>query len=188
MDNRTHRFFIALLPPAEVQDAARRIQQIFVERYQSKAALRSPPHITLQPPFEWAMEDLPRLSQGLEAFARSQPPVPMALSGFGAFPPRVIYLNVVRTPELLQLHAALLHCMEQSFGIVDAVAKTRPFAPHLTVGFRDLTKSNFRAAWEEFQPQAIEFAFTVSHLTLLLHDGQQWNAHQDFPLLNLGSP
>ncbi|MBD2019748.1 2'-5' RNA ligase family protein [Leptolyngbya sp. FACHB-36] len=180
MDSSKRRFFIALLPPQEIQDYANEVKQIFVDRFNSRAALKSPPHVTLQPPFEWANAELLQLSDSLGQFARSRSPVPMTLAGFGAFVPRVVYINVLRTADLLEVQAALLAHTEATLGIVDAVAKTRPFAPHMTVGFRDLTKANFRTAWAEFQHQSYDAAFTIDRLTLLIHTGQRWIVDQEF--------
>jgi 2'-5' RNA ligase len=177
-------FFIALLPPLEVQEYANQVKQVFAEQYHSRAALKSPPHVTLQPPFKWRWEQVEELGRSLRQFASQHRPVPMRLSGFGAFAPRVIYIHVERTPELLELHRAVLAHMEANLSIVDAVGKTRPFAPHLTVGFRDLTRPNFKAAWAEFQHQTVEFDFLVSQITLLHHTGSQWLPLEHF---NLGT-
>lgn len=48
------RFLIALLPPQEVQAIAWQFKQELAEVYQSYAALRSPPHVTLPPPLQWS--------------------------------------------------------------------------------------------------------------------------------------
>jgi len=175
-----HRFFIALLPPQQICDYVTGIKQHFADSYASRAALKSPPHITLQPPFEWASEAVPQLEQCLSKFAVSRSRVPITLSGFGAFPPRVIYINVLKTPELLTLQKELMADVEASLGIVHAVSKQRPFAPHMTVAFKDLTKQNFRDAWPEFQQRELHFDFTPAHLTLLMHDGKRWNIHSDY--------
>jgi hypothetical protein len=53
----------------------------------------------------------------------------------------------------------------------------------MTVAFRDLTKQNFRTAWSEFQHRPLEFEFTASELTLLIHDGRGWNVSASFPFL-----
>ncbi|UBF24055.1 2'-5' RNA ligase family protein [Kovacikia minuta CCNUW1] len=185
MNSSKHRFFIALLPPQEVQEYARGVQQVFVDRYNSQAALKSPPHITLQPPFEWLEQDLSSLNHTLSEFALQHPSVPITLSGFAAFAPRVIYINVQKTPELLGLQADLMTAMESTLGIIDPVSKTRPFAPHLTVGFRDLTRQNFRAAWAEFQDCPVQFKFTVANLTLLIHNGQRWTICHEFPFFSI---
>ncbi|WP_445626465.1 2'-5' RNA ligase family protein [Nostoc sp. DSM 114167] len=178
------RFFIALLPPQDIQDYANKIKQYFADRYASSGTLKSPPHITLQPPFEWADANLPLLEASLKEFASGQQPVAITLKGFDAFVPRVIYINVVRSQELLTLQADLMAYTESNLRIVDRVSKTRPFAPHLTVAFRDLTKQNFKAAWPEFENRQLHFEFTADKLTLLLHDGKRWNIKREFAFLS----
>ena len=177
------RFFIALLPPLEIQDYANEIKEYFAQTYNSRAAQKSPPHITLQPPFEWQLDELPLLEHSLKTFSQPRTPVPIALQGFAAFAPRVIYINVLKTPELLTLQNELMAYLEASLEIVEPVSKTRPFAPHMTVAFRDLTKQNFRAAWHDFQHRPLEFEFTATELTLLIHDGRRWNVSASFPFL-----
>ncbi|WP_414513367.1 2'-5' RNA ligase family protein [Nostoc sp. PCC 9305] len=174
------RFFIALLPPQNIQDYANEIKQYFADRYTSRGALKSPPHITLQPPFEWADDNLPLLEASLKEFASRQQQVAITLKGFNAFAPRVIYINVVRSQELLTLQADFMAYTESNLQIFDKVSKTRPFAPHLTVAFRDLTKQNFKAAWPEFENRQLHFEFTADKLTLLLHDGKRWNINREF--------
>ena len=178
------RFFIALLPPQEIQDYANQIKQHFADRYTSRGAQNSPPHITLQPPFEWVDAKLPLLEECLRDFASGRESVSVTLSGYGAFPKRVIYINVVRSPELLLMQADLMAYLENKLLIVDKVSKTRPFAPHMTVAFKDLTQQNFKAAWSEFEQRELQFEFTASHLTLLLHDGKQWNVKSEFAFLS----
>lgn len=181
LNKETSLFFIALLPPPEIQDYVTGIKQDFADRYASRAALKSPPHITLQPPFEWANANIPTLEKSIKTFASGSSSVPITLYGFAAFPPRVIYVNVLKTQELLALQADLMAQMEL-LGIVD-LSKTRPFAPHMTVAFRDLTKQNFRAAWTEFQHLPLHFEFTATQLTLLLHDGKRWDVSEEFPFV-----
>lgn len=183
MDNSKSRFFIALLPPLEIQDYANKIKQDFAQNYNSRGAQNSPPHITLKPPFEWQLDDLPVLAQALRAFADTRTPVPVTLQGFGAFAPRVIYINVLKTPELLALQTDLMAYCETSLGIVHPVSQNRPFVPHVTVAFRDLTNQYFRDAWSKYHNQQVEFEFTASQLTLLIHDGNQWNVSTEFSFL-----
>jgi 2'-5' RNA ligase len=95
----------------------------------------------------------------------------------------VLYINVVRTPELLRLQAALRDYLEAELGIVDPKAKQRPFAPHLTVASRNLTGATFRQAWAELQPRSFEFQFVAEQLTLLIYRGQRWQVQGEFPLL-----
>jgi 2'-5' RNA ligase len=178
-----HRFFIALLPPPPIQNAVIEIQQHVAEHYASRAALRSPPHITLQPPFEWCADDVLFLEAHLQQFSATQSALPaITLDAFAAFPPRVIYINVLKLPELLTLQANLIGYCETQLGIVDSISKNRPFTPHMTVAFRDLSRQNFKAAWQTFQQRSLHFEFPVSHLTLLRHNGKQWQIHKEFLL------
>jgi len=177
------RVFLALLPPQEIQDYANQTKQYFADRYASRGAQNSPPHITLQPPFEWADADLPLLEKCLRDFVSEQECVPVTLSGYGAFAPRVIFINVVRSLELLTLQTDLMADLESNLGIVDQVSKTRPFAPHMTVAFKDLTRQNFKASWSEFEQRELHFEFAADSLTLLLHDGKQWSVKSDFPFM-----
>ncbi|NEQ31728.1 MAG: 2'-5' RNA ligase family protein [Leptolyngbya sp. SIO4C5] len=179
-DLKLRRFFIALLPPAAVRDYANEIKQHFSDRYQSRAAQKSPPHITLQPPFEWPMAELNCLKSVLTTFAAQQPSVPIRLSGFGAFPPRVIYIDVQHTDELMALQTQLSQYLEKQLNIVDTRSQNRPFRPHLTVAFRDLKPKAFRLAWPRFEAKSAEFAFKVSQLTLLIHDGKRWTVARNF--------
>lgn len=130
------RYFIALLPPQEIQAPVNTIKRQFVDRYASRKAQNSPPHITLQPPFEWSAEQV-ALEQCLLSFAHNCKPVVIQLAGFGAFALRVIYINVLKTSELLSLQAALATHLEKELTIVDP-SKSRTYAPHVTVAFREL--------------------------------------------------
>jgi 2'-5' RNA ligase len=183
LDSSEQLFFIALLPPQEVQEFANGIKQRFAEVYNSRAALKSPPHITLAPPFKLRVENLSLLEQKLAEFAATQFPIPITLSGFGAFKPRVIYINVLKTPELIAAQKDLTIYLANSLNIVDRRSQTRPFAPHLTVGFRDLTRQNFHKAWTEFNQQQLFFEFTVPQLTLLIHNGKHWAIASEFNCL-----
>ncbi|MEC4819269.1 MAG: 2'-5' RNA ligase family protein [Scytonema sp. PMC 1069.18] len=178
-------YFIALLPPQDLQDYANQVKQYFADNYASRHAQKSPPHITLQPPFQWEDKNLPLLEEHLKDFATGRELIPITLNGYNAFPPRVIYIDVVRNPELLSVQTDLMVYLENHLGIVDKVGKTRPFAPHMTVAFKDLTKENFKAAWAEFKHRELHFEFTASCLTLLVHEGGRWNIKSEFPFVLL---
>lgn len=173
------RFFIALIPPQHILDYVNQVKQYFADNYNSRSALKSPPHITLQPPFEWDEGNVKQLEEYLKNFASSRTGVPVTLNQYSAFPPRVIYIDVINTPELIALQSDLITYME-SIGIYDPNTKTRTFTPHMTVAFRDLTKQNFKVAWQEFEHRQVNFEFGADNIYLLLHDGQRWNVLSKF--------
>jgi 2'-5' RNA ligase len=174
------RYFIALIPPDDVQAYALEVIHSLSDRYRTSTA-KAPPHITLSPPFYWSPADYDRLEAQLVQFGQAHGEIPVQLLGFGAFAPRVLYLNVVRSPELLALQADLTNALEETLGIVDA-HKSRPFAPHVTVASRRMTRSIFQQAWAELQPRCVEFSFTATAIVLLAHDGQRWQIQRQFPL------
>ncbi|NJN56192.1 MAG: 2'-5' RNA ligase family protein [Leptolyngbyaceae cyanobacterium SL_5_9] len=175
------RFFVALLPSLAVQEYAEQVIQELGDRYQTSTS-KSPPHVTLQPPFQWQLQRVAQLEQVLSEFAGQWPRVSVQLSGFGAFVPRVLYINVLKTAELLALQAALATALEEALGIVDPKSKSRTFSPHLTVASRNLTRQSFRQAWTELQARQVEFEFVGDRLTLLIHDGQCWQVQSEFAL------
>lgn len=182
MNQSKQRFFIALVPPLDLEQHITQIKLYFAEHYNTRGALNSPPHITLQPPFERPAADVPKLEESLKQFSATRVPIPVTLSGFAAFAPRVIYADVVKSPQLLEMQTDLMSYVKANLGIVDRVSQTRPFVPHMTVAFRDLTEENFQTAWLEFARRELHFEFTAAALTLLLHDGSRWNISQQFPL------
>lgn len=181
MSQADTRFFIALLPPSEVQAYANTVIQNLGDRYNTRTS-KSPPHITLQPPFFWQGDNTTPLEDRLRQFAQTQPTVPVTLSGFGAFAPRVLYINVLKTPELMALQAHLKTTLETTLDIKDPKAKGRAFAPHLTVASRRLNRAIFKKIWAELEPRQVEFNFWGDRLTLLIHDGQRWQIHSEYEL------
>ncbi len=176
-------FFVALLPPTDQQAEITEIKQYFAREYQSSHALKSPPHITLYPPFKWLPENLPQLNQCLCEFAANYAPIPVTLDGFGAFAPRVIFIHPLKTPELMTLQGDLMGYLASNLGLVDERSKNQSFAPHITVAFKDLTPSAFKAAWPKFRDRPFSTQFTAHNLTLLIHDRQRWNICSQFPFL-----
>ncbi len=177
------RYFIALLPPAHVQAEVTAIKQEVHQRFNSRAALRSPPHITLQAPFEWI--HIQDLRQVLGRFSASRSAFPVQLKGFGSFAQRVIYIHVERSPDLQSCqHQLALHLAEQ-LGLQDPRSRHREFTPHMTVAFRDLTRRAYKAAWPEFETRPFSQIFQANTLTLLIHTGQRWQVDSTFPLLGV---
>ncbi len=173
-------YFIALLPPQSIQDYATEVKQYFADNYDSKHAFKSPPHITLQPPFEWNTDKITDLEECLQKFVMGRDSIPVTLNGYNAFVPRVIYIDVVKSLELMNLQADLMVYLEKHLGIVDKVGKSRGFTPHMTVAFKDLKRNKFKAAWMEFENRELHFEFTASKLTLLKHEDKKWNIVKEF--------
>lgn len=175
-------YFIAVVPPSPLSAELLAFKQYFRERYQSKAALNSPPHITLHMPFEWKEEKEAILITKIQQFASTRSRFNMKLEDFGCFKPRVIYIQLVQSAEMENLHNELHRFCKTNLNLFNARYKDLPFHPHLTVAFRDLRKSEFHKAWEEFKTKPFSAEFTVHKLSLLKHDGHRWEVFQEFVL------
>lgn len=173
-------YFIALLPPAEIASTITPIKEDMAENFNSKAALRSPPHITLHMPFRWPDKKMEEILLFLQQFAKTQHPFEVCLNNFGAFPPRVIYVAITPNEKLDGLQSELLKAMRKELNIFNGNYKQQGFHPHITVAFRDLRPANFKLAWEVYQYKSITSNFISDHLTLLKHNGQHWEILENF--------
>jgi 2'-5' RNA ligase len=175
-------YFIAFVPPAPVFEDALKLKQYFKETYNSKAALNSPPHITLHMPFSWKVAKEEELINKLKDFVKRHDPLKICLDNFSSFPPRVIFLNVVTSQQLVVFQKELQRFCKKELNLFNANYKEDPFHPHLTLAFRDLKKSAYTAAWEEFSKKEYKAEFIADKVSLLKHDGQKWNVLKDFTL------
>lgn len=180
LDSSQTRFFIALILPQNVQNYANQLIQELGDRYRTRAS-KAPPHITLQPPFLWHLETISEVESSLSKFVQIQSAVPIQLSGFGAFAPRVLFINVLKTPELLNCQTNLMAHLAKELEIIDPVSQNRPFSPHVTIASRNLTRHTFKQIHAELQERQAEFEFICDRLTLLIHNGQRWQPHAEFP-------
>lgn len=175
-------YFLAIIPPSPLYEEALELKNYFKENYQSKASLNSPPHITLHMPFQWKQEKEEEMVQTFEKFSTSVKPFELKLSGFGSFPPRVIYIDVEKNQNLETLHIELHRHCKRELNIFNASYKDKGFLPHLTLAFRDLKKPLFTKAWEEFEKKPYANSFKVDKFVLLKHNGKVWEVFNEFPL------
>lgn len=175
-------YFIAIVPPSPSFDEALALKHYFKENYQSKASLNSPPHITLHMPFKWREDKEKNLIDTLEDFFAGKDPVTIRFKGFGAFPPRVIFIGVEKNDELNELQHALMRYCKKELQLFNSNYRDLPFHPHLTLAFRDLKKHHFVEAWKEFSEREFETQFVANTVVLLKHTGKEWLEHHRFAL------
>ncbi|MFA0961961.1 2'-5' RNA ligase family protein [Roseivirga sp. BDSF3-8] len=173
-------YFVALLPPDEIRREVTLIKESFYEKYKTKAALKSPPHITLHMPFRWKPEKENLLHELFSSFSSQVTPFPVEINGFEAFPPRVIFLNVSENHEMASVQKDLVRRMRTNLNLLNANYKDRPFRPHMTVAFRDLKKPMFNEAWEEVKDEGASFSFEAKELTLLKNINGKWETHRQY--------
>ena len=164
----TKRFYIALLPPEEIGQEIQQFQLEVQHRYHSKAALNSPVHLTVHPPFELSPTRLPQLLQVLTDIGLRHLPLSLMLEDFGAFiPNRVIFVTCHLHPDLVALRHQLHQTLSTQMAISHPSFTTQPFHPHFTVALYDLTEEHFPQAWQSFEQRPFVRHFSCQRLVLL---------------------
>ncbi|MFY0600940.1 MAG: 2'-5' RNA ligase family protein [Cyclobacteriaceae bacterium] len=182
MVKKEERYFIALIPPEPLFSEASDLKKYVKEHFNSKAALRSPPHITLHMPFRLKPNKEEQLDLALSDFASKHDCFEVIQDGFGFFEPRVVFINVQRSLEMSGIQKSLLSFMKRNFNTDSQNYKDRGFTPHMTIAFRDLKKELFEEAKAYFEKKKISFQWTASELVLLRHDGMKWNIYKKYSL------
>ena len=178
--NETNRFFLAIIPPEPVYTVIDQYKNEACEKFNTCAALNSPPHITLFMPFSWKEKRIERLHQALENFSSSSAQLTIEVRSVGQFGERVIFLAPSYNSELLSLQASLAKTVRRELNLLNANYKDRGFHPHITIAFRDLKKQFFDEAYAYFDNKTIDLSFTVSNFSLLKHNGKKWEDYQRF--------
>jgi 2'-5' RNA ligase len=154
------KYFIGLLPPANICEKVENIKLELLKEYKLRGALRSPAHITLHRPFEWREDREQELLELVGKF-RPKKKFTITLKNFNCFQPRVIYIDVVENDELRDLYYLVRGHAKKQMGLFNEDDNERGFHAHVTVAFRDLKKQLFYKLWEQFEKRefAAEFEF-----------------------------
>jgi 2'-5' RNA ligase len=173
-------FFIAVLPPQDIRDEVTAFKQHIADTWGPRHAFKSPPHLTLQPPFPWPPAELPRLQRTLADYAATQTPFEVELRNFAAFAPRVVFVHPVKSAELEALYHGLLARLDRDLDFRDP-RNDRPFNPHMTIAHRDVPEERFAAIWGYFKEQRYERRFEIAALTLLKSVQGKWQVLENYP-------
>lgn len=179
-------YFIALIPPSPLRDEIQQLKLDVRDKFGSKHALNAPPHITLLSPFRIEKENVDRLHSMLEVFTLGFNPFKVQFHDFSTFPPRVVFIDVIKSPGLTEVQTKLEKLGRSNPELFNYNYDERPYHPHLTLAFKDLTKSDFYAVWKEFEHQEFRKDFLTEQLFLLKHNGEVWEVSETFPLANPG--
>ena len=174
------KYFIAIILNGETFSEAEKIKQELFDRFGLKGALRSPAHITLHRPFEWAEEKETQLREKLRTFSAPLPP-PLRLQGFGTFSKRVVFIAVKEENALNDLYTDLKRFAKKELGLFNEWEDERGFHPHVTVSFRDLKPRHFGAVKEFVDQKNYDRVLKVTGFSLLrLED--KWKELEFFEL------
>ena len=172
-------YYIAIVCPPVINEEILTHKVFMRDHFGCKAALKSPAHITLVPSFlmEKRLED--DLVEALSTFHPSVAPLLLELHNFDHFGSAVIFASVAPSEGLSALKVLLeSHLAEHSsLGIRH---DSKAFYAHVTIANRDLSETDFPAAWAHFGPLSYEAAFQAASFSLLQLDGAYWKVVHTF--------
>lgn len=174
--------FIAVVPPEPLRKRIRVLKEEFRDKYSSKRALRLPAHITLKAPFKIDDLLLPALLDNLKEFSDVQSPFQIHLSQFGAFPPKVIFIEVANPDPVKKLQRQLSKTLQKD--LLPKEENPRRFRPHITLATRDLSRSSFDLAWKDLQKKDFSASFEADSVVLFQHNGKIWDTQKEFKFGN----
>lgn len=175
-------YFIAIIPNTKIVDELTEIKRHFANVYDSKASLNSLPHITLHMPFRWRDKKINLLHSTLIEISKSVDPFPVELKNFNCFEPKTIFVDVADNEKLNFLQYQVEKDFRMRLKLMNANYRDQAFSPHITLAFRDLSKVNFRKAWEQFRGRGYDSTFIAESVVLLKHNGEKWEIETEFPI------
>jgi 2'-5' RNA ligase len=171
-------YFIAIIPPDEIRAAIVAMQLDFARHYNSKAALKVIPHITLKTPFKLPVSGHADLQHWFKEIYTHPGSFPIELKDFGIFSNKykpVIYVNPIMNVPLYALQKEIIRSFRIAYPGLEITDIEIKFKPHITIAYRDLMPDKFSEAWNTYKAKEFRAAFDVSSFHLLQHDGKMWN-------------
>lgn len=144
------------------------------EKFQCKAALKSPAHITLIAPFRMDPLKEKDLLLFIGEFAAMQSPFLIRLQNFSNFKTEVLFVDVEKNEKLetLKLQLDSFLTLQEKFPIKK---EARPFHPHVTIATRDLHKKAFHKARDHFMEKTYTAEWRANSISVLKHNKKNWD-------------
>jgi len=129
-------------------------------------------YVTPYPHFSYQVAriyDVESLEPILRRFAASKVPFKVRAGGLGIFtgPHPVLYIPVVRSPELTQFHKALWQeIFSTGSGIQDYYHPSH-WMPHITIGIDDMNKDNLSQIVRSLAERDFNWEITIDNIALI---------------------
>ncbi len=185
MSEKQNLYFIAIVPPQSICEEITHFKDDFANRFESKAALKVMPHITLKAPFRFPASVHEQLVKQFKQMHITVSSFQQELNDFEAFHNKrqpVIYVKPVENLSLSDLQRQVLQSFSVAFPAIAVRGIELEFKPHITVAYRDLQPAMFKKAWHEYRTKNYAATFDVNGFQLLQHNGKMWNIINTFLL------
>ncbi|MDO8966432.1 2'-5' RNA ligase family protein [Algoriphagus sp.] len=167
------KYFLALVPPESIIEKVQEMKFLIRDQFGVKYALKSPPHITVKMPFNYNEAKEGRLIEKLNEYLKDRRPFPIQVSGVGNFGKRVVYLNILKSPQLENFQEGIKHFCKRELHLVDELSD-RNYHPHMTVAFKDIKPIHFSEVLLLVKKLSFETEFSALDLVLLKRINGEW--------------
>lgn len=165
-------YMTAIVPPTQLATKIRDLQHEFSDKYGSAAALRPPVHITITPPHHLEEQEVTAFMQSVKNLPNRNS-YGISIDGFAFFKRnRVLFLRVLQNETLAKIQTNLSKLLN--------VSENRPYRPHITIGYRDISQSTFEEIVRDYQSRPFKATFVVSEIQLWKHEDKRWKTIATF--------
>lgn len=179
-------YFIAIIPTKEICEEIIGLQLDFAHHFDSNAALKVIPHITLKAPFKLAASRHSGLKQWFQKLFINSGPFKVELKDFDIFRNKnkpVIFVNPVVNVPLYALQKEIIRSFRISYPELKIMNLELKFRPHITVAYKDLRPDKFFEAWNIYKTKVFSAVLDVNSFHLLQHDGKMWNVIETYHII-----
>jgi 2'-5' RNA ligase len=143
--------------------------------------LLQPPHVTIKWPFE--VEDITIFERYCEELAKKINSFEVSIEGYGFFEPEVIFLKVIPSKELVNLHLKILYDLKTNFSIEKNQFEGQNQQFHTTLAYEDISQEMFSKAKEELEnSEQPKISFKFNSIGLFKFTGEEWIIHKKFKI------
>lgn len=169
------KYLIAVLPPSAISKEIIELQKEVESRFGSSHAQKAPPHITVIPPFDCSAEKITEFVAELIRFLNDNPTVDIIieLNNFQRFESRTLFVDVAKNEAFEGFCKAIKLLFNQQKIIKQRVEK-HYFVPHITLANKDITKRDFKQAWEIFKERVYQQNFSLKEISILELKNEGW--------------
>ncbi len=159
------KVWTGIIPPKKIYNEILKIEKEIAKKYKTYYNLESKigPHITITFQENVKNKDFEEIKKVVDKISKNTKPFSVEVDGVARFyKNKAIYLKVLKSKKLNDLYKEL----SSGFKVYGKIRTFRPFTPHITLAYKDLTKENFRDIFKELKNKNLFYEFNVDELHL----------------------